>query len=254
MKKSMQIAVLIPSCNQALMTEKVIRDFRTHLPEARIYVYGDHTTDDTVLRAQLAGATVKQDEWRGKAYAIQRMFSDIEADFYILMDGDDAYEVATVRSMLRCAITGNVDLVNGVRVCNEGSIKNHFAQLFFGNRIQDMHSAFKVLSKRFVKSFPGFTTRSAIEMKLTLHALALDMPVSNIDISYRGTLDNSWKVFSNLFFLYRMTVDRMSLRRKEFKRLIYLQHPIDNYEGYKVFEERKTFQSQVTWHEDEHIT
>lgn len=197
------IALLIPCYNEAQTIGKVITDFRRVLPDAVIYVYDNNSTDATKAAALSAGAIVRNEPQQGKGNVVRRMFRDIEADFYILVDGDDTYDAAVVPAMLQQALDGPCDLVNCVRqeIAQEAYRRGHrfgnqlltgMVRQIFGNRIKDMLSGYKILSRRFVKSFPvlsggGFD----IETEITVHALELSMPVAHVSGSYKGRPEGS---------------------------------------------------------------
>jgi glycosyltransferase involved in cell wall biosynthesis len=196
-RDSLAIAVLIPCYNEALTIGKVITDFHRVLPEATIYVYDNNSQDNTVAIAKSAGAIVRHESMQGKGNVVRRMFRDIEADFYILVDGDDTYDAEAAPQMLAIAVSEPCDLVNCVRreTGREAYRIGHrlgnqmltgAVRLIFGDRIKDMLSGYKVLSRRFVKSFPALSTGFDIETELTVHALELLMPVAHLDGIYRG--------------------------------------------------------------------
>jgi len=197
-----KIVVLIPCYNESLTITKVIEDFRRVLPEATIFVYDNNSQDDTAAKAANAGAVVRREVMQGKGNVVRRMFRDIEADFYIIVDGDDTYDAEIAPQMLRLAMEDNCDLVNCIRreIEQEAYRTGHrFGNLMltgmvrhlFGNRVQDMLSGYKVLSRRFVKSFPALSGGFDIETELTVHALELSMPVAHVEGEYRGRPEGS---------------------------------------------------------------
>ena len=199
---SLAIAVLIPCYNEALTFGKVITEFHRTLPDATIYVYDNNSQDGTFVIAENAGAIVRQESMQGKGNVVRRMFRDIEADFYILVDGDDTYDAEVAPKMLTLAMSEPCDLVNCVRreTDQEAYRMGHrlgnqmltgTVRYIFGDRIKDMLSGYKVLSRRFVKSFPALSTGFDIETELTVHALELVMPVAHTDGSYRGRPEGS---------------------------------------------------------------
>ena len=197
-----RIAVLIPCYNEGLTIAKVISDFKTVMPNSDVYVYDNNSSDDTVEKARRAGAIVREEKMQGKGNVVRRMFRDIEADFYILVDGDDTYDAGVAPQMLRLAIEEPCDLVNCIRREAEqeayrtghrfgNQMLTGMVRYIFGNRVQDMLSGYKVLSRRFVKSFPALSGGFDIETELTVHALELSMPVAHVEGSYRGRPEGS---------------------------------------------------------------
>jgi glycosyltransferase involved in cell wall biosynthesis len=187
---------LVPCFNEATTIGTVIDDFRRALPTAAVYVYDNNSTDDTRERAAAAGATVRTERLQGKGNVVRRMFADVEADAYVLVDGDGTYEAATATQMVELLVGESLDLVNGARVAtSEGAYRLGHAfgnklltgavALIFGDRIRDMLSGYRVLSHRFVKSFPALAAGFEIETELTVHALELRLPMAEIDTPYR---------------------------------------------------------------------
>lgn len=194
---SSRIVVLIPCYNEALTIGKVIADFRLALPQATIYVYDNNSADGTREIALAAGAIVRSEPIQGKGNVVRRMFRDVEADFYIMADGDDTYDASIAPNMLQLAIDGLYDLVNCVRKDTEqeayrlghrvgNQLLTGMVRHIFGDRIQDMLSGYKVLSRRFVKSFPALSGGFDTETELTVHALELSMPVAHVEGAYKG--------------------------------------------------------------------
>lgn len=197
-----EIAILIPCYNESPTIAKVVKDFRRALPEASIYVYDNNSQDDTASTAAEAGAVVRREDMQGKGNVVRRMFRDIEADFYILVDGDDTYDAEIASQMLRLAMEEACDLVNCIRRGTEqeayrrghrfgNQMLTGMVRYIFGNRVQDMLSGYKVLSRRFVKSFPALSGGFDIETELTVHALELSMPVAHVEGGYRGRSEGS---------------------------------------------------------------
>ena len=199
----LKVAVLIPCYNEELTINKVVRDFKEALPEADLYVYDNNSTDKTVLRALEAGAIVRQETLQGKGNVVRRMFRDVEADLYVMVDGDDTYDATKAPEMVRMALEGSIDLVNGIRISdNEDNayrlgheVGNHFltsaVSILFGSRIMDMLSGYKVFSKRFVKSFPAHSAGFEVETELTVHALVLSMSIDHVAGKYKGRPEGS---------------------------------------------------------------
>jgi glycosyltransferase involved in cell wall biosynthesis len=191
-----RVAVLIPCYNEAVTIAKVVQDFRTALPSAVIYVYDNNSTDRTAEAARAAGAFVHQEILQGKGHVIRRMFRDIDADFYVMVDGDDTYDASVASQMLDLAQDGH-DLVNCVREDIEdaayrgghrwgNAMLTGVVRKIFGDRVQDMLSGYKVFSKRFVKSLPALSQGFDVETELTIHALELAVPVAQVHGRYKG--------------------------------------------------------------------
>jgi len=200
--RPLKIAVLIPCYNEEVAIGKVVRNFREALPEATIYVYDNNSRDRTARVAAQAGAIVRQETQQGKGHVVRRMFRDIDADYYIMVDGDDTYEADLAPEMLRTAMSGPFDLVNYIRRETEDAAYrggHRFGNLMltgvvrkiFGNRVKDMLSGYKIFSRRFVKSFPALSAGFDIETELTIHALELSMPISHVEGPYRGRPEGS---------------------------------------------------------------
>jgi glycosyltransferase involved in cell wall biosynthesis len=190
------IAVLIPCYNEATTIEAVVAGFREHLPQATIYVYDNNSVDDTAARALAAGAVLRRESRQGKGHVIRRMFADIEADIYVMADGDDTYDPASAPALVARLREGPLDLVNAARVDAGGVayrpghrfgnwLATKLVARFFGAASQDMLSGYKAMSRRFVKSFPTLSTGFEIETELLVHALGLSLPTAEIDAPYR---------------------------------------------------------------------
>lgn len=200
--KNPKIAVLVPCYNEEQTIATVVGSFRRALPGADIYVYDNNSTDNTKAEALDAGAIVRTEPQQGKGAVVRRMFRDVQADFYVMVDGDDTYEAEIAPAMLTMAIDAQLDLVNCVRMETEQAayraghrIGNHMltgaVRTIFGDRVQDMLSGYKVFSRRYVKSFPASSIGFGIETELTVHALELHMPVGHLTGDYRGRPEGS---------------------------------------------------------------
>lgn len=198
----MEIAVLIPCFNEELSINQVVLDFKHFLPRAKIYVYDNNSTDKTAEIARAAGAIVRAEEKQGKGHVVYRMFGDIEADFYIMVDGDGTYDISTASLMIDILINEGCDMVNGKRI--ESDKENYrsghrLGNLFltgvvsaiFSHRFSDMLSGYKAFSKKFIKSFPGFSKGFEIETQLTVHALEMNLPVKEIETKYTNRVIGS---------------------------------------------------------------
>jgi glycosyltransferase involved in cell wall biosynthesis len=197
-----RIAVLIPCHNEEAAIGKVVASFRRELPSAAIYVYDNNSTDRTIEVARAAGAFVSVEELQGKGNVVRRMFSDIEADAYVLVDGDDTYEAASAVPMLDMLFSEGIDMVTGTRVTNIAAAyrRGHrfgnvmltgIVRSIFGDRITDMLSGYRVFSRRFVKSFPALSSGFETETELTIHALELKMPLGELETPYRDRGEGS---------------------------------------------------------------
>lgn len=182
-----EIAVLVPCLNEELTVEKTVVAFRNALPLATVYVYDNNSTDRTVSVARAAGAVVRNEPRQGKGNVVRRMFADIDADIYVLVDGDATYEAEAAPRMVRRAIDENLDFVNGARMSRSmeayrtghkfgNYILTAMVRSIFGKQFTDMLSGYKVFSRRYVKSFPAMSRGFEIETELTVHALELRMP------------------------------------------------------------------------------
>lgn len=189
------LAVLVPCYNEAVSIAGVVRDFRAALPRARIYVYDNNSTDGTAERAREAGAEVRAERLQGKGNVVRRMFADVEADVYVLVDGDGTYRAQDAARLVRMLIAERLDLVNGRRVTDSAAAYRRGHRLgnrmltglvrrIFGKRFADMLSGLKVFSRRYAKSFPCLSQGFEIETELTIHALELDMAVAEADVAY----------------------------------------------------------------------
>lgn len=196
LQKELHVAVLVPCHNEAAAIRGVIADFRAALPHAEIYVYDNNSTDNTMELARQAGAHVYREPLQGKGNVVRRMFSDVEADIYVLVDGDGTYEAASAPGMIELLLTEHLDMVNGARVTEiqaayrrghrlGNSVLSGLVANIFGSRIKDLLSGYRVFSRRFVKSFPAAAAGFETETELTIHALELRMPVGEVETPYR---------------------------------------------------------------------
>jgi glycosyltransferase involved in cell wall biosynthesis len=191
-----RVAVLVPCRNEEVAIGRVVAGFRQALPDAVVFVYDNNSTDGTVNAARAAGAVVRAEPLQGKGNVVRRMFADIEADAYILVDGDDTYDAASAPAMLQKLLDGPLDMVTAARVTETTAayrtghrtgnyVLTHIVSLLFGNRVSDMLSGYRVFSRRFVKSFPALSTGFETETEFTVHALELAMPVGEVPSPYR---------------------------------------------------------------------
>jgi glycosyltransferase involved in cell wall biosynthesis len=188
--------VLVPCCNEEATIAKVVQDFKAALPSAAVFVYDNNSQDRTVERATAAGARVYHEPLQGKGNVVRRMFSDIEADVYVLVDGDDTYEAACAGPMVERLLHERLDMLNGTRVTEiagayrrghrmGNTMLSRLVRRTFGDRIKDMLSGYRVFSRRFVKSFPVLSSGFEIETELTIHALELSMPIGEMETPYK---------------------------------------------------------------------
>ena len=190
------IAVIVPCYNEEAAIARVVRDFRAALPGAEIYVYDNGSTDNTPERAREAGAIVRQETRRGKGNVVRRMFADVEADIYVLVDGDDTYDAAAAPMLVRTLVEGGYDIVSGRRVAvgehayRAGHVVGNrlltgLTALMFNINVSDLLTGYRIMSRRFVKSFPLIAEGFGIETELTVHAVRLLMPMVEIDTAYK---------------------------------------------------------------------
>jgi glycosyltransferase involved in cell wall biosynthesis len=181
-----EMAVLVPCYNEARAIAKVVADFRSALPNATIYVYDNNSTDGTAAAAQQAGAVVRRETHQGKGHVVRRMFNDIEADIYLLVDGDATYDAPSAPAMIEKLIGDRLDMVVASRIDRDAAdaMLTGFITHIFGRAFTDILSGYRVFSRRFVKSFPILTGGFEIETELTVHALELELPVGEIPTPY----------------------------------------------------------------------
>jgi glycosyltransferase involved in cell wall biosynthesis len=193
--ESHRIAVLVPCYNEEKAITKVVADFRAALPHAPIYVYDNNSQDRTVEMAREAGAVVRRELHQGKGHVVRRMFTDVEADIYVLVDGDATYDAPSVRTMIDRLFEDRLDMVVAARVDQEVAayrpghragnwLLTSFVTVVFGRAFTDMLSGYRVFSRRFVKSFPVLSGGFEIETELTVHALELELPVAEVETPY----------------------------------------------------------------------
>ena len=190
-----RVAVLVPCYNEERAIAKVVTDFRTALPEATIYVYDNNSKDGTADAAKAAGAVVRSESHQGKGYVVRRMFNDIEADVYVLVDGDATYDAPSASKMVTTLLGDHLDMVVATRVDTDEKAyrRGHrtgnvlltgLVTNIFGRAFTDILSGYRVFSRRFVKSFPILSGGFEIETELTVHALELELPVGEVATPY----------------------------------------------------------------------
>ncbi|MBV9456643.1 MAG: glycosyltransferase [Bradyrhizobium sp.] len=200
---SPRIAVLVPCYNEEAAVAAVVNGFRQALPAAQIYVYDNNSGDRTAEVAREAGAEVRIERRQGKGHVVRRMFADIDADVYVLVDGDATYDAPSAPRMIEKLLAGHLDMVVGLRVDQEQAAyrRGHrtgnwmltsFLSSVFGQAFKDILSGYRVFSRRFVKSFPVLSDGFEIETELTVHALELAMPVSEVETPYYARPEGSF--------------------------------------------------------------
>jgi glycosyltransferase involved in cell wall biosynthesis len=196
MTQTARIAVLVPCYNEEAAIGKVVRDFRAALPGAIVYVYDNNSRDKTALRAGEAGAIVRNEVRQGKGNVMRRMFADIDADIYVLVDGDDTYDPHDAPAFIRKLVAEGLDIVSGHRQATgtaayrAGHVLGNrlltgLTALMFRVELGDMLTGYRVMSRRFVKSFPFTAEGFTVETELTVHAVRLMMPMAEVDTRYK---------------------------------------------------------------------
>jgi len=189
------VAVLVPCFNEERAIAKVVADFRAALPGATVYVYDNNSKDDTIAAAEAAGAVVRRETRQGKGHVVRRMFNDVEADIYVLVDGDATYDAPSAPKMIDKLLADRLDMVVASRVERDqnayrpghragNALLSGLVARIFGHAFSDMLSGYRVFSRRFVKSFPVLSGGFEIETELTVHALELELPVDEIATPY----------------------------------------------------------------------
>ena len=221
-----KIAVLVPCYNEAQTIKKVVEDFKRVLPQAVIYVYNNNSTDDTAKIAAEAGAIVRNEYKQGKGNVIRRMFREIDAECYIMTDGDDTYPAEFAPQMADMVLNKNCDMVVGDRLSSTYFQENKRPFHNFGNdivrksinflfksKIKDIMTGFRAFSYQFVKTFPVLSTGFEIETEMTIHAVDKNMAVGNVVIDYRdrqegsesklNTFSDGFKVIKTIIRLFK---------------------------------------------------
>lgn len=221
-----RIAVLIPCFNETQTVEKVVKDFRQALPDAVVYVYDNNSTDGTAAKAETAGAIVRHEYLQGKGNVIRRMFQEVDAECYILVDGDDTYPAPSAPDMAKLVLERQTDMVVGDRLSSTYFQENRRPFHNFGNRlvrasinrvfrsnIRDIMTGYRAFSYRFIKTFPVLSKGFEIETEMTIHAISMNMAIENVIVDYRdrptgsqsklNTLSDGKKVLMTIFNLYR---------------------------------------------------
>ena len=224
--EDLRIAVLIPCYNEEATIAQVVDDFRTALPQATIYVYDNASSDMTASVARAHGAIVVQETQRGKGNVVRRMFADVDADVYLLVDGDDTYDASAAPTLVDRLLSDQLDMVNGARRSEEeaayrpghrfgNALFTNLVSTIFGRQFQDILSGYRVFSRRFVKSFPALASGFEIETELTVHALELRMPVAEIETAYSERPEGSESKLSTFRDGFRILTTIVQLMKEE---------------------------------------
>ena len=226
MKNTARVAVLIPCWNEEKTVAKVVKDFKKELPEADIYVYDNNSTDKTAEIAKKAGAIVRYEHQQGKGNVMRRMFREIDADAYILVDGDDTYPAEAARKMIDAVLENGADMVVGDRLSSTYAKENKRKFHNFGNdlvrfsinsifhsNIRDVMTGYRAFSYQFIKTFPVLSKGFEIETEMTIHAVDKNMQIENIVVEYRdrpagshsklNTIPDGIKVLMTIARLFR---------------------------------------------------
>lgn len=219
-----RIAVLVPCYNEEAAVATVVADFRKALPGAEIYVYDNNSRDNTAAVAREAGAIVRSERRQGKGHVVRRMFADVEADIYVLVDGDATYDAPSAPRMIDKLLEEHLDMVVGLRIDQSQAayrlghrtgnrMLTGFLSSTFGHAFKDILSGYRVFSRRFVKSFPVLSDGFEIETELAVYALELSLPVAEVETPYyarpQGSFSklNTWRdgfrILGTMLKLYR---------------------------------------------------
>lgn len=226
----LKVAVLVPCYNEEAAIGTVVADFKRALPEATVYVYDNNSRDMTLERAVMAGAVARREPLQGKGHVVRRMFSDVEADVYVLVDGDATYHAPSASAMVQLLVRERLDMVVGTRIEQSdlayrsghrfgNAALTGVVALLFGNRFTDMLSGYRVFSRRYVKSFPALSKGFEIETELTVHALELSMPVAELATPYGARPKGSASKLSTYRDGFRIgrTILRLFAQEQPFK-------------------------------------
>jgi glycosyltransferase involved in cell wall biosynthesis len=221
-----QVAILVPCYNEAHAIAKVVADFRAALPQAAVYVYDNNSTDGTVAVARQSGAIVRHEAYQGKGHVVRRMFNDIEADVYVLVDGDATYDAPSAPAMVARLIEDRLDMVVATRTDRDelayrrghrtgNRLLTGFVAHVFGRSFTDILSGYRAFSRRFVKSFPVLSGGFEIETELTVHALELELPVGEMATPYYSRPSGSASKLSTWSDGFRILWTVLKLYRAE---------------------------------------
>lgn len=200
----LKVAVGIPCYNEGLTITQTLQECKLSLPDADLYVFDNDSSDDTAELARLAGATVISVKRRGKGNVVRRIFADIDADVYVMVDGDATYDTTELNKHVRKLLDERLDMIVGCREDNRSDERvyrsghrignrmlTHTVSMLFGRQFTDMLSGYRVFSKRFAKTYPGVAHGFEVETELTVHALELRMPIAEVPVSYRSRPEGS---------------------------------------------------------------
>lgn len=200
--QGLKIAVIVPCYNEEAAIGTVVEQFRAALPTSEIHVYDNNSKDGTIAAAKAAGAIVGIETRQGKGNVVRRMFGDVDADVYVMIDGDATYDAPSAPKMIATLVAEKLDMVVGARIDQEQAayrpghrfgnwVLTEFVKRIFGKSFTDILSGYRVFSRRFVKSFPALSTGFEIETELTVHSLELGMPVAEIETPYYARPEGS---------------------------------------------------------------
>ena len=221
-----KVAVLLPCYNEAVTIEKVVRDFRAELPEAEIWVYDNNSSDGSADLAQAAGALVRRVPQQGKGHVVRRMFQEVDADVYVMVDSDDTYPANEVHQLIQPVLAGEADMVNGDRLSSTYMQENKrpgpnfgntlvctLIRLLWGQRVNDVMTGYRAFSRLFVKSCPVLAQGFEIETEMTLHTIDKRMSLIEVPVQYRdrpegsvsklNTVSDGIRVLKTIFNLFR---------------------------------------------------
>ncbi|MFB6451504.1 glycosyltransferase family 2 protein [Bradyrhizobium tunisiense] len=222
----LRIAVLVPCYNEEAAVATVVADFRKALPSAEIYVYDNNSRDRTAAAAREAGAIVRSERRQGKGHVVRRMFADVEADVYVLVDGDATYDAPSAPRMIDRLLDDQLDMVVGLRVDQDQAayrlghrtgnrMLTGFLASTFGHTFKDILSGYRVFSRRFVKSFPVLSDGFEIETELAVYALELSLPVAEIETPYYARPEGSFSKLNTWRDGFRILGTMLKLYRSE---------------------------------------
>lgn len=222
----LRIAVLVPCYNEEAAVATVVADFRKALPSAEIYVYDNNSRDRTAAVAREAGAIVRSERRQGKGHVVRRMFADVEADVYVLVDGDATYDAPSAPGMIDRLLDDHLDMVVGLRVDQVQAayrlghrtgnrMLTGFLSSTFGHAFKDILSGYRVFSRRFVKSFPVLSDGFEIETELAVYALELSLPVAEVETPYYARPEGSFSKLNTWRDGFRILGTMLKLYRSE---------------------------------------
>jgi glycosyltransferase involved in cell wall biosynthesis len=223
---SPRIAILVPCYNEEAAVATVVKDFRNALPSAKIYVYDNNSRDRTAAVAREAGAEVRSERRQGKGHVVRRMFADVDADIYVLVDGDATYDAPSAPRMIERLVNERLDMVVGLRVDKAAAayrpghrtgnwMLTSFLSVVFGQDFKDILSGYRVFSRRFVKSFPVLSDGFEIETELAVHALELALPVAEVETPYYARPEGSFSKLNTWHDGFRILGTILKLYRSE---------------------------------------